>query len=40
MDIPPNSLKMLPNQGLAHKTTILTLLALPWHPMFKEYRTG
>lgn len=26
---------MLPNQGLAHKATILSLLALPWYPMFK-----
>ena len=26
---------MLPKQGLAHKTTTLTLLALPWYPMFK-----
>ena len=31
---------MLPNQGLAHKTTAMTLLALPWCPMFKGYRTA
>ena len=36
MDTPPNSLKMLPNQGLAHKATILTLLALAWYPSYVQ----
>jgi len=35
MDIPPDAFKMLLNYGLAHKATILTLLALPWYPMLK-----